>query len=134
MGHCVSREDFEWVYTDQPHADRRREILGEVRVRAPLCACAASRRPSVLSPRGTCTAVGTPGPLGAGSFRVPPLLGCPGEANEASCSAVLGLALAASGRAILGSGPAEEEGVPSCSIARLWPFLGEAQTSGWGQS
>lgn len=31
MGNRVAREDFEWVYTDQPHADRRREILGEVR-------------------------------------------------------------------------------------------------------
>lgn len=29
MGIRVSREDYEWVYTDQPHADRRKEILGE---------------------------------------------------------------------------------------------------------
>uniref|UniRef100_A0A671R9D0 Sphingolipid delta4-desaturase N-terminal domain-containing protein n=1 Tax=Sinocyclocheilus anshuiensis TaxID=1608454 RepID=A0A671R9D0_9TELE len=29
MGNRVARGDFEWVYTDQPHADRRKEILGE---------------------------------------------------------------------------------------------------------
>ncbi|XP_061452351.1 sphingolipid delta(4)-desaturase DES1-like isoform X3 [Rhineura floridana] len=27
MGNTGSRDDFEWVYTDQPHTDRRREIL-----------------------------------------------------------------------------------------------------------
>lgn len=34
MGSRVSREDFEWVDTDEPHAQRKREILGEV-----LCIC-----------------------------------------------------------------------------------------------
>lgn len=36
MGSRVSREEFEWVYTDQPHAARRKEILGEDWT--PLCA------------------------------------------------------------------------------------------------
>lgn len=29
MGKTAGREDFEWVYNDQPHTSRRKEILGE---------------------------------------------------------------------------------------------------------
>lgn len=42
MGSRVSREDFEWVYTDQPHAARRQKILGEARA-APCYALPALR-------------------------------------------------------------------------------------------
>lgn len=30
MGARVSREDYEWVYTEEPHATRRKEIMGRV--------------------------------------------------------------------------------------------------------
>lgn len=30
MGNSAGRSDFEWVYTDQPHTQRRKEMLGEL--------------------------------------------------------------------------------------------------------
>lgn len=33
MGNSAGRSDFEWVYNDQPHTQRRKEMLGE-RVRS----------------------------------------------------------------------------------------------------
>ena len=34
MGAKVSRGDFEWVFTDQPHGDRRRAMLSKL-----ICIC-----------------------------------------------------------------------------------------------
>lgn len=48
MGNRVAREDYEWVYTDQPHADRRKEILGESIMKLTLSAL-STLRSAVLS-------------------------------------------------------------------------------------
>ena len=37
MGGQVSRDDFEWVYTQEPHADRRKIIIGKRRVLLQRC-------------------------------------------------------------------------------------------------
>ena len=58
MGNRVGRSDFEWVYTDQPHTQRRKEILGE-------------RGPQVGTALGPCGVPGQPEPGEASLLRGP---------------------------------------------------------------
>lgn len=91
----MSREEFEWVYTDQPHTNRRKEILGED-LRPVMCArrCAGPAWPPARAPgeqglrgpfqplrcsaaggcrrRGCCGTLGGPEAGGMEAFASPP--------------------------------------------------------------
>ncbi|KAG8514423.1 Sphingolipid delta(4)-desaturase/C4-monooxygenase DES2 [Galemys pyrenaicus] len=76
MGNSAGRTDFEWVYTDQPHTQRRKEMLGEAP--RPRSRCGAQPQ-AVWSPRPTralgsfLPPAGMPcGLLSAGSCPPPP--------------------------------------------------------------
>ncbi|KAG5198360.1 hypothetical protein JEQ12_008050 [Ovis aries] len=58
MGNSAGRSDFEWVYTDQPHTQRRKEMLGE-------------RGPQVGTALGPCGVPGQPEPGEASLLRGP---------------------------------------------------------------
>lgn len=58
MGNRAGRSDFEWVYTDQPHTQRRKEMLGE-------------RGPQVGTALGQCGVPGQPEPGEASLLRGP---------------------------------------------------------------
>lgn len=55
MGNRAGRSDFEWVYTDQPHTQRRKEMLGK---RGPAPAAGGD------SPAGPSRGLGQPEPGG----------------------------------------------------------------------
>uniref|UniRef100_A0AAA9T8M6 Delta 4-desaturase, sphingolipid 2 n=1 Tax=Bos taurus TaxID=9913 RepID=A0AAA9T8M6_BOVIN len=67
MGNRAGRSDFEWVYTDQPHTQRRKEMLG------------TEDRARVLRPPAPASLVGE-GALGFCVRRLPGAL-CAGEAG-----------------------------------------------------
>lgn len=74
MGNSAGRSDFEWVYTDQPHTQRRKEMLGE-RPRGPE----GTRLPRSGGRRRTAPPAPRPGAPG-GPRR--PLRLCPGLASR----------------------------------------------------
>lgn len=51
MGNSAGRSDFEWVYTDQPHTQRRKEMLGELGTQVGT-ALGPSGVPGQREPRG----------------------------------------------------------------------------------
>lgn len=63
MGNRAGRTDFEWVYTDQPHTQRRKEMLGErgpAPARVGQTRGAVGRRGPVRAPRSLWRRPGSP--------------------------------------------------------------------------